>query len=248
MTMVIYSFKARSVLRILMVFVIREGPTMRLITSTERLVHIDAGGAVLEGALGIVEGSAGLVVFAHGSGSSRHSPRNNHVARTLREAGLSTLLIDLLTRDEDIDYDARFNIGLLSERLVSATFWAGDEEETRGMRIGYFGASTGAAAAVTASVSMKDRVSAVVSRGGRPDLALSFLPEVTAPTLLIVGARDEVVVEFNKKAYGLLRSEKDLVIIPEATHLFEEPGALDLVAGHAARWFVRHLGSSEKVA
>lgn len=221
---------------------------MRLVTSTERLIHIDAGDAVLEGALGMVEGAVGLVVFAHGSGSSRHSPRNNHVARVLREAGLSTLLIDLLTRDEDIDYDTRFNIGLLSERLVAATYWVGDEEETRGMKIGYFGASTGAAAAITASVSMKDSVSAVVSRGGRPDLALSFLPEVTAPTLLIVGAKDDVVVEFNKKAYGLLRSEKDLVIIPGATHLFEEPGTLDLVARHAASWFARHLGSSVKVA
>ncbi len=221
---------------------------MRLITSTERLVHIDAGDAVLEGALGMVEGSVGLVVFAHGSGSSRHSPRNNQVARTLREAGMSTLLIDLLTRDEDIDYETRFNISLLSERLVAATYWAGDDEETRGMNIGYFGASTGAAAAITASVVMKDRVSAVVSRGGRPDLALGFLPDVTVPTLLIVGGNDDVVVEFNKKAYSLLRSEKDLVIINGATHLFEEPGALDLVAGYAARWFARHLGSSVKVA
>lgn len=221
---------------------------MRLITSTERLVHIDAGGALLEGGLGIVEGSAGVVVFAHGSGSSRHSPRNNHVAKILRDAGLSTLLIDLLTRDEDIDYDTRFNIGLLSERLKAATEWLGDDEETRDLKIGYFGASTGAAAALTASVALKGRVSAVVSRGGRPDLAFGSLPDVTAPTLLIVGANDEVVVELNKKAYSLLRSEKDLVIVPGATHLFEEPGTLDLVAGHAARWFIRYLGTSVKVA
>ncbi len=221
---------------------------MRLITSTERLVHIDAGGVVLEGALGIVEGSVGVVVFAHGSGSSRHSPRNNYVARSLRDAGLSTLLIDLLTREEDIDYDTRFNIGLLTARLVAATAWLDEDEETRGMKIGYFGASTGAAAALQASVAIKGRVSAVVSRGGRPDLALGSLPEVTAPTLLIVGGKDEVVIEFNKQAYSLLRSEKDLVIVPGATHLFEEPGTLDLAAGHAARWFARHLGSSVKVA
>lgn len=227
---------------------LRRDRLMRLITSTERLVHIDAGGAVLEGALGIVEGSVGLVVFAHGSGSSRHSPRNNQVARALREAGLSTLLIDLLTRDEDIDYETRFNIVLLSERLVAATCWIGDDEEARGMNIGYFGASTGAAAAITASIAMKDRVSAVVSRGGRPDLALDYISEVTAPTLLIVGGNDEIVIELNKKAYSRLRSEKDLVIIPGATHLFEEPGALDMVAGYASKWFVRHLGASVKVA
>lgn len=221
---------------------------MRLITSTERLVHIDAGGVVLEGALGIVEGSAGVVVFAHGSGSSRHSPRNNYVARALRDAGLSTLLIDLLTREEDIDYDTRFNIGLLAERLLAATAWLGEDEETRGMKIGYFGASTGAAAAIQACVAMKGRVSAVVSRGGRPDLALDSIPDVTVPTLLIVGGKDEVVIEYNKKAHSLLRSEKDLVIVPGATHLFEEPGTLDQVAGHAARWFARHLGSSVKVA
>lgn len=214
---------------------------MRLITINEKLVHIESDGVRLEGALGLIEGAKGLVLFAHGSGSSRHSPRNNYVAQVLRRAGLSTLLMDLLTREEDIDYETRFDIDLLAKRLTDATRWLGEEADTKGLKVGYFGASTGAAAALKASVPMKGLIGAIVSRGGRPDLAMESLAEVTAPTLFIVGGRDEVVIELNRKAYARLKSEKEMVIVPGATHLFEEPGALEEVSNHAAGWFKKYL-------
>lgn len=214
---------------------------MRLISSTERLVYIPDKKVRLEGALGIAEGARGVVLFAHGSGSSRHSPRNNYVAQMLQKAGMSTLLMDLLTREEDIDYEMRFDIDLLSSRLRAATAWLAEEDETKGLKIGYFGASTGVAAALDASVPEGGRIGAIVSRGGRPDLAMDALPNVKAPTLLIVGGMDEVVIELNRKAFAMLKAEKELVIVPGATHLFEEPGALDEVARHAVRWFKKYL-------
>ncbi len=212
---------------------------MRLVNSSEQLVFIEAGKVRLEGALAVPEGAEGIVLFAHGSGSSRHSPRNNFVAQVLRKSGMGTLLMDLLTREEDMDYDTRFDIELLSGRLETATLWLKDEMP--GMRIGYFGASTGAAAALEAAVSMGEVIGAVVSRGGRPDLAFDSLPKVKAPTLLIVGGRDDVVIELNRKAYAKLKCDKEIVIVPGATHLFEEPGALEEVASLAAFWFKERL-------
>ncbi|HYZ34613.1 MAG TPA: dienelactone hydrolase family protein [Crenalkalicoccus sp.] len=199
----------------------------------------------LEGDLNLPEGARGLVLFAHGSGSSRHSPRNRHVARLLNEARLATLLIDLLTmREEAVDARTaalRFDIGLLAERLVHATDWVDGNPGTRELRIGYFGASTGAGAALVAAAERPEVVGAVVSRGGRPDLAGPALARVRAPTLLIVGGNDRQVIELNRAALERLRCEKRLVIIPGATHLFEEPGALDEVARLARDWFGRHL-------
>ncbi len=213
---------------------------MRLVSSSERLVFIEAGAASrLEGALAVPAGAEGVVLFAHGSGSSRHSPRNNYVAQVLRKAGLGTLLMDLLTRDEDIDYETRFNIGLLSERLKAATDWL--KEEASGLRVGYFGASTGAAAALEAAADYGTEIGAVVSRGGRPDLADDYLSKVKSPTLLIVGGRDELVIELNRKAYARIKAQKEMVIVPGATHLFEEPGALEEVANLAAQWFKKYL-------
>lgn len=212
---------------------------MRLVNSSEHVVFIEAGKARLEGALAVPEGAEGIVLFAHGSGSSRHSPRNNFVAQVLRKSGMGTLLMDLLTREEDMDYDTRFDIDLLSGRLETATDWLKDEMP--GMRIGYFGASTGAAAALKAAVSMGESIGAIVSRGGRPDLAPDALPKVKAPTLFIVGGRDDVVIELNRKAYARLKCDKELVIVPGATHLFEEPGALEEVASLAAFWFKERL-------
>jgi putative phosphoribosyl transferase len=181
------------------------------------------------------------VLFAHGSGSSRLSPRNRAVAAALRAAGLGTLLFDLLTPGEDVDYETRFDIQLLTRRLLRArAFWL-DRPEAKGLATGYFGASTGAAAALLAAAREPAGVSAVVSRGGRPDLAMQELPAVAAPTLLIVGGRDEVVLELNRRALAQIRCEKALEVVPGATHLFEEPGALERVAALAAGWFVRHL-------
>lgn len=214
---------------------------MRLIKNSERLVSIPDGSVSLEGSLGLPKGAAGVVLFAHGSGSSRHSPRNNFVARSLRSSGLATLLIDLLTREEDMDYETRFDVPLLARRLRAATEWLKEDAQTSGLRIGYFGASTGSAAALMASVGEGGKVGAIVSRGGRPDLAMDSLPEVTAPVLLIVGGLDDVVIELNRAAYEALDVEKELVIVPGATHLFEEEGTLEQVAGHAARWFSKHL-------
>lgn len=209
--------------------------------SGERLVHIPAAKVRLEGALAIPEGAEGIVLFAHGSGSSRHSPRNNYVAEVLRRAGLATLLMDLLTKEEDVDYEMRFDIGLLAERLDAATGWVRSQESTKNLRIGYFGASTGAAAALKSAASAGTAVGAVVSRGGRPDLAMDSLPWVKAPALFIIGGRDELVIDLNRKAYAHLTSKREMVIVPGATHLFEEPGALEEVAKLAARWFKTYL-------
>ncbi|MBI1911363.1 MAG: dienelactone hydrolase family protein [Deltaproteobacteria bacterium] len=218
--------------------------------TSEKIVNIHVGEVTLEGALSLVKGSKGIVLFAHGSGSSRHSPRNNYVAEVLRKAGLSTLLMDLLTREEDFDYRTRFDIDLLAGRLEGATIWLTAQEKTRDLKIGYFGASTGAAAAIKAAVSMPERIGAVVSRGGRPDMAEAELPEIKAPTLFIVGGRDDVVIELNRMAFKQLRVPvKEMVIVPGATHLFEEPGTLEEVANLAAHWFKRYLDmESRKVA
>jgi dienelactone hydrolase len=211
----------------------------------ERLVHIPVGPVVLEGNLTLPDGANAIVLFAHGSGSSRHSPRNRYVAEVLNQANLATLLVDLLTsREEAIDMRTahlRFDIDLLANRLVALTDWLTQNPETQNLRLGYFGASTGAAAALVAAAERPDQVGAVVSRGGRPDLAGPALPRVRAPTLLIVGGNDYQVIELNRAAFELLRSEKQLVIVPGATHLFEEPGALEAVARLAREWFERYL-------
>jgi putative phosphoribosyl transferase len=208
-------------------------------------LQIQAGRAVLSGALTVPENAVALVLFAHGSGSSRHSPRNQFVARTLNNAGLTTLLFDLLTPEEEaIDMrsrEHRFNISLLAERLAHATRWAKQQEEARDLRIGYFGSSTGGAAALVAAAEMPRDVGAVVSRGGRPDLARDALPKVQAPTLLIVGGNDDIVIELNEMACDQMRCEVKLEIVPGATHLFEEPGALEKVAKLASDWFSHHL-------
>lgn len=208
----------------------------------ERLVHIKAGGVRLEGALVVPEGACGIALFAHGSGSSRKSPRNNFVAQVLQKAGLATLLMDLLTREEDLDYERRFDIDLLADRLRDSTVWVKKEGDTSGLKIGYFGASTGAAAAIKAAVEEGASIGAIVSRGGRPDLAQESLAALKAPILLIVGGRDDIVVELNRKAYSMIGCEKELVIVPGATHLFEEPGTLEEAANHAALWFKEHIG------
>ena len=208
-------------------------------------VQIQAGRAVLPGNLTIPENAVALVLFAHGSGSSRHSPRNQFVARTLNDAGLATLLLDLLTPEEEaIDIrtrEHRFNISLLAERLVHATRWAKQQDQTRDLQVGYFGSSTGGGAALVAAAKIPDDVGAVVSRGGRPDLAGDALPKVQAPTLLIVGGNDDIVIELNEMARDRMRCEVKLEIIPGATHLFEEPGALEKVAKLASDWFLLHL-------
>jgi dienelactone hydrolase len=195
--------------------------------------------------LHIPESAAALVLFAHGSGSSRHSARNQFVARTLNDAGLATLLFDLLTPNEEaIDMhtrEHRFNIGLLAERLVHGTTWAKQQDQTRDLRVGYFGSSTGGAAALVAAAKIPQDIGAVVSRGGRPDLAGDALPKVQAPTLLIVGGNDDIVIELNEIAHDQMRCEVKLEIIPGATHLFEEPGALEKVAELASDWFSLHL-------
>ena len=210
-------------------------------------VQIRTGRAVLSGNLHIPGGAAALVLFAHGSGSSRHSPRNQFVARTLNGAGLATLLFDLLMHEEEaIDTqtrELRFNINLLAERLVYVTKWATQHPQTRDLRIGYFGSSTGGAAALVAAIDVPQDVGAVVSRGGRPDLAGEALAKVQAPTLLIVGGDDDIVIELNEQARDRMRCEVKLDIIPGATHLFEEPGALEKVATLASDWFVNHIGA-----
>ena len=207
----------------------------------ESFVHIPVGMVMLEGALEIPEGAKGIVLFAHGSGSSRHSPRNNYVARVLRNNGLGTLLLDLLTPEEDLNYEMRFNIDLLAERLIAATKWLMEVDEAKRLNVGYFGASTGAAAAIETAASMGDKVSAVVSRGGRPDLAWPYLDSIKAPTLLIVGGYDDVVIGMNEKALREINAVKKMEIVPGATHLFEEPGTLEAVAGLASAWFVKYL-------
>jgi putative phosphoribosyl transferase len=206
----------------------------------------------LEGTLAIPADPLGVVLFAHGSGSSRHSPRNRFVAEVLREGGLATLLVDLLTTEEEaVDVRTRhlrFDIGLLAERLVGAIDWLGEQAETRALRVGLFGASTGGGAALVAAAERPERVGAVVSRGGRPDLAGDALPLVRAPTLLIVGEWDEPVIDLNERARDHMRAEVRLEIVPRATHLFEEPGALEEVARLARAWLVRHLAPAAAAA
>ncbi len=207
----------------------------------EQFVQIPIDSTKLEGSLSLPIQARGLVVFAHGSGSSRFSPRNNFVARILREAGIGTLLIDLLTEEEDTVYQTRFNIDLLTERLLQATRWSQKQQRTKDLVIGYFGASTGAAAALKAAAAEGSKIGAVVSRGGRPDLAKEALVLVQSPALLIVGGNDDIVIELNREAYGRLKGKKQLVIVPGATHLFEEPGALEEVARLATDWFKQYL-------
>ena len=212
----------------------------------ERVAQIPAGSETLEGNLSIPDRARAVILFAHGSGSSRHSPRNRFVARVLNDAGLATLLTDLLTADEEevdeVTRHLRFDITLLAQRLVAITDWLAVQPEAQEMRIGYFGASTGAAAALVAAAERPAVVGAIVSRGGRPDLAGPALPRVRAPTLLIVGGNDFPVRELNREALRELRAEAELSIVPGATHLFEEPGALEEVARLSAQWFTRHLG------
>lgn len=207
----------------------------------ERVRDLEIGASGLDAILGLPEAARGLVLFAHGSGSGRLSPRNNHVAAGLREAGLATLLFDLLTADEAADRANVFDLGLLAERLAMATRWAREQEETRRLPIGYFGASTGAAAALAAAAEAEEPIGAIVSRGGRPDMAGPALASVRAPTLLIVGGLDTQVLGLNREAYAQLRCEKELSVVPGATHLFEEPGTLDQAIGLARAWFSRHL-------
>src|SRR6266516_237938 len=211
-------------------------------------VQIQAGRAVLSGNLIIPQNAAALVLFAHGSGSSRRSPRNQFVARTLNDAGLVTLLFDLLTQEEEAmdmrTREHRFNIGLLAERLLHATRWVKQQKQTRDLRVGYFGSSTGGGAALVAAAELPQDIGAVVSRGGRPDLAGEALPKVQAPTLLIVGGNDDVVIELNEQARDRMRCERKLEIVPGATQLFEEPGALEQVAKLASDWFLLHAAGS----
>jgi putative phosphoribosyl transferase len=209
------------------------------------LVRIPAGAVTLEGDLQVPKQAAGVVLFAHGSGSGRHSSRNKFVAGALQAAGLATLLMDLLTREEeDIDQHTahlRFDIPLLADRLVAATRWLGEEPSTRALEVGYFGASTGAGAALVAAAAEPERIGAVVSRGGRPDLAAKALPLVRAPTLLIVGGRDPQVLELNRVALARMQAETRLEVVPGASHLFEEPGTLEAAAQLARDWFVLYL-------
>lgn len=208
------------------------------------LVQIPAGSATIEGMLEIPEKAVGLVLFAHGSGSSRHSPRNNYVAGVLRKAGVGTLLMDLLTPEEDRDYERRFDIALLTQRLMDAARWVVSQPELNEISLGFFGASTGAAAALEAAAILGEEAKAVVSRGGRPDMASpEVMATVTAPTLLLVGGLDDVVIDLNRQAYDQLRCKKELVIVPGATHLFEEAGTLEEVAHQAAAWFAHHLAA-----
>lgn len=216
----------------------------------EDLVRVAAGPVVLEGNLGVPKGARGVVLFAHGSGSGRHSPRNRFVAQQLRMAGLATLLIDLLTEEEEAVDQAtahlRFDIGLLAERLVGATDWLAKDSRTAGLSTGYFGASTGGGAALVAAARRPDQVGAVVSRGGRPDLAGEALLEVRAPTLFIVGGDDKPVIALNQSALARLgASVKQLVIVPGASHLFEESGKLEEVARLAMEWFSHYLSRQE---
>lgn len=206
-------------------------------------VVIDAGPVPLPGIVTVPDGASGVVVFAHGSGSSRLSPRNTEVAHALNDAGLATVLFDLLTPQEALDRDNVFDIALLAQRLVAVARWTRDEPRLADLPLGYFGASTGAAAAVAAAATHPDDVRAVVSRGGRPDLAGDRLPEVAAPTLLIVGGNDGPVIDLNREAQARLRCPSELTVIPGAGHLFEEPGTLEQAAAAARSWFLDHIAS-----
>jgi dienelactone hydrolase len=204
-------------------------------------VKIPADSVTLDGDLAVPEGAKAVVAFAHGSGSGRLSPRNRYVAEVLRVAGMGTLLLDLLTVKEDAVYENRFDIPLLTERLKAATRWLKSDSRTKDLAVGYFGASTGAASALWAAADLGAEIFAVVSRGGRPDMAKHVLHLVKSPTLLIVGGLDDVVIGLNEEAYRFIKAEKDLKIIPGATHLFEEPGKLEEAASLAAEWFRRHI-------
>lgn len=210
-------------------------------TQIEKSVRIPIEKMMLEGALCLPKGAKGIVIFAHGSGSSRKSPRNNYVAAELRKHGIGTLLFDLLSEEEDYVHENRFNIELLSFRLIAATEWLLAQPEAKGLKIGYFGSSTGSAAALVAAAHMQKTIYAIVSRGGRPDLAMSVLGMIKAPTLFIVGEEDGVVIDLNKHAFYNLSAEKDMVIIPGASHLFEEAGTLEDVAQLATKWFKKYL-------
>jgi putative phosphoribosyl transferase len=212
----------------------------------ERTREVAIGPLGLAGMLALPEASAGIVLFAHGSGSSRFSPRNGFVARALRAAGFATLLFDLLTAEEGQDRANVFDIALLAERLAMATAWAGQDGDTAALPVGYFGASTGAAAALVAAASGAALVAAIVARGGRPDLAGAALRKITAPTLLIVGGADTVVLDLNRSALAEMRCEKRLAVVPGATHLFEEPGALETVVDLAGKWFAAHLAEGAR--
>ena len=218
---------------------------MKTVGKEKNQVEIPSRGAVINGDLEVPEGAKAIVVFAHGSGSSRFSPRNTYVAGLMNKKGMATLLIDLLTADEESvdEYTGqyRFDIGLLAERLVDSTSWIKKNPATQKLGIGYFGASTGAAAALIAAAKLPNETKAVVSRGGRPDLAGEYLTKVKAPTLLIVGGNDTQVIELNKQAYALIKAEKKLEIVPGATHLFEEPGKLQEAAELAIDWFSKYL-------
>lgn len=208
----------------------------------EELLRIPAGGVSLEGMMTVPEHASGLVIFAHGAGSSRLSPRNTYVARILQGSGLGTLLFDLLTQEEDLIYRNRFDIDLISRRMAEATVWVAESTRARALELGYFGASTGSAAALKASVEVGVEIRAIVSRGGRPDLVMDVLPEVRSPTLFIVGENDAVVADLNRQAFDALAGEKELRIVEGAGHLFEEPGKLDIVAGLASKWFRTYMG------
>lgn len=210
-----------------------------------QVVQIQADDVSLEGNIGLPEGASGIVVFAHGSGSSRFSPRNQFVAETLREGGLATLLFDLLTsEEEEVDQrtrELRFDIQMLASRVVGATDWLVQQPYAQHLKVGYFGSSTGAAAALIAASKREGVAEAIVSRGGRPDLASGRLPDVKAPTLLIVGGKDQPVIQMNRQAMEQMQTRKELQIVPGASHLFEEPGALEQVAELARNWFLKHL-------
>jgi len=211
----------------------------------ETSIRIPVGGVVVEGNLAVSPGGRGVVLFAHGSGSSRFSPRNRYVAKFFNAQKISTLLFDLLTNEEDQEdlatAEYRFNINLLAERLIGVTEWLKKDPQTKNCSFGYFGASTGAAAALIAAAKLPDDIAAVVSRGGRPDLAANYLSKVAAPTLLLVGGLDTEVIKLNKEAMAQMFTEKKLVIVPGATHLFEEPGKLEEVAKLSVDWFLRYL-------
>jgi putative phosphoribosyl transferase len=209
-------------------------------------IDIPLSSVTLKGDLIIPENARGIIIFSHGSGSSRLSSRNRMVAELIQKQNIGTFLFDLLTEEEDEIYENRFNIDLLSDRLIETTQWLMDYKNTKDLPIGYFGASTGAASALRAAAYFKKKIKAVVSRGGRPDLAITELPQVTAPTLLIVGGLDVAVIGMNKMAYGQLESVKEIKIIPGATHLFEEPGKLLEVADLAIVWYKRHLVNKEE--
>jgi putative phosphoribosyl transferase len=219
--------------------VLGKGATMKGISEEE--VILTFTDVSLRGSLSLPREAKGLVLFSHGSGSSRNSPRNNFVANILRKSGIGTLLFDLLTEEEDLDYENRFNVSKLTERLIGATTWVTRQTRPTEIAIGYFGASTGAAAALEAAAKLPAEIKAVVSRGGRPDLAMKSLPFVKAPSLLIVGGFDDQVIELNRLAYDQLTCKKEMMIVPGATHLFEEPGTLEEVAKLSAGWFMRYL-------